>query len=373
MDFLKRSFLFLQSKTPGARTLKTGIAMSVSMFICELLNIPSPILAGAATISNMQPGTGESLKNAKNQALAHVIAIITAIIFGFFFGPSPLIIGIVTIVVITICINLKIETSIHVAIIAAIFILYSPGSDYLHSALQRTAAIFIGIFVAFLINVTILPPENEKRLKKELIELHKSVGDFLEESINNYLLIQNTRKEDFENTSLLLEEKIETARSILETYKAEIEIESAEKKKREDFYDKYLNYQKILMKNINDIYSLSERRRDRVFGKKAGIPEEYFSEINSFLVQLFSDFQKWNDQVIKKVKEEPLDYPDLKDFWDVFNEKIISQYNSITEKQRFIPTIIEVSIVVYKMKWITEEAKKAVINNVQAGEYVNDF
>ena len=77
--------------------------------------------------------------------------------------------------------------------------------------------------------------------------------------------------------------------------------------------------------------------------------------------------------MIKKVKEEPLDYPDLKDFWDVFNEKIISQYNSITEKQRFIPTIIEVSIVVYKMKWITEEAKKAVINNVQAGEYVNDF
>jgi uncharacterized membrane protein YgaE (UPF0421/DUF939 family) len=180
MDFLKRSFLFLQSKTPGARTLKTGIAMSVSMFICELLNIPSPILAGAATISNMQPGTGESLRNAKNQALAHVIAIITAIIFGFFFGPSPLIIGIVTIVVITICINLKIETSIHVAIIAAIFILYSPGSDYLHSALQRTAAIFIGIFVAFLIKRNDFCHQKMKKdLKKSLLNFIKVLVIFL--------------------------------------------------------------------------------------------------------------------------------------------------------------------------------------------------
>lgn len=370
MDFFKRSFLFLQSKTPGARTLKTGIAVSVSMLICELLSIPSPVLAGAATISNMQPGTGESLKNAKNQALAHIIAIITAIIFGVFFGPSPLIIGIVTIVVITICLNLKIETSIHVAIIAAIFILYSPGSDYLQSALQRGVAIFVGIFVAFLINVTILPPENEKRLKKEIIELHKVITDFLEESLNNYLLIQNTNREDFEIKEKNIQERIESAETILETFKAELEVQSKIKKEKELFYSKYLNYQKILLNNIIDIYSINEKRRERVFNRKAGIPEEYFSEMNSIIFQLFSDFQKWNDQVIKIVKEEPVEAPELKDFWDVFNQKIVSQYDAITDKKNFIPTIIEVSIVVYKLKWTSEEAKKIVINN-QAGGVKN--
>lgn len=373
MDFLKRSFLFLQSKTPGARTLKTGIAVTVSMLICELLNIPSPVLAGAATISNMQPGTGESIKNAKNQALAHIIAIITAIMFGVFFGPSPLVIGIVTIVVITLCINLKIETSIRVAIIAAIFILYSPGNDYLQSALQRTVTIFVGIFVAFLINITILPPENEKRLKKELVDLHKSTTDLFEESLNNYLLIQNTNELTFLENTKIIEEKIELADEVLDTFKSELEIESKLKKEKENFYENYINYQKILLKNIIDIYSLSEKRRERVFNKKVGIPEEYFSEINSFIIQLFYDFQKWNDQVIKIVKEEPVEFPEIKDYWDVFNEKIIKQYDAIVDKEKFIPTIIEVSILVYKLRWSKEEAKKIVINKNQAGEETYDI
>lgn len=363
MNFIRKAFLFFQSKTPGARTLKTGIAISISMYLCEILGLPSPVLAGAATISNMQPGTGESIEKAKNQALAHVVAIITAIIFGVIFGPSPLIIGIVSILIITICVSLKIEDYIRVAIIAAIFILYSPGSNYLLSATQRTGTIFVGITVGVLINITILPPENEKRLKEEFIALHREINDFFEESFNNYLLVQNTPIEDFTQKEIIIEEKIKVAVEALEAFKAELRFDSFEIKEKEDFYDKYLAYQKILLKNIIDIYSLSERRRDRIFNKKTGIPEEYFSEISSVIVQLFSDFQRWNDLVIKKVKEEPIDYPELESFWDIFNKKIINQYDAISDKEDFVPTIVEVSIVVYKLKWAMEEARKIVINN----------
>lgn len=367
MNIIRKAFIFFQSKTPGARTIKTGIAISISMFICEILGLPSPVLAGAATISNMQPGTGESIGRAKDQALAHLVAIITAITFGVLFGPNFFVIGMVTIVIITICLSLKIEESIRVAIITAIFILYSPGSNYLLSAFQRTGTIFVGISVAVLINITILPPENEKRLKTELVVLHKEISDFFEESFNNYLLIQNTSKEAFEEKEKTIIENMEIAKDALEDFKAELKMETFLKKERESFYGKYLQYQNIVLKNIIDIYSLSERRRDRVFYQKTGIPEEYFSETSSFIVQLFSDFQKWNDQVIKKVKEEPIDYPETESFWDVFNEKIINQYDAIADKKDFIPTIIEVSIVVYKLKWAIEEAEKLVISKEGGG------
>ena len=373
MDFIKKTFLFLQTKTPGARTLKTGIAISISMFVCEILNLPSPVLAGAATISNMQPGTGESIENAKDQGLAHLVAIITAVIFGYFFGANPLVIGLVSIVIITICLALKIESSIRIAIIGAIFILYNPGSNYLISAFQRTGTIFVGISVALLINITILPPENEKRLQKQFIALHKEISDFFEESFNNYLLIQNTESEVFREKENIIEENIELAKVALDSYKSEINFEGTGKKEKEDFYSKYLNYQIILLKNIIDIYSLSEKRRDRVFNKKVGIPEEYFSEINSFIVQLFSDFQKWNDQVIKKVKGEEVDYLELESFWDIFNEKIINQYDAISDKKKFIPTIIEVSILVYKIRWTIDEAKKIIINHKQVGGSIDGF
>lgn len=373
MSFLKKTFLFLQSKTPGARTIKTGIAISISMLLCEILSLPSPVLAGAATISNMQPGTGESIDNAKDQALAHMIAIITAIIFGIFFGANPLIIGIVSIVIITICLALKIESSIRVAIIAAIFILYSPGSNYLLSAIQRTGTIFVGISVGLLINITILPPENEKRVQGEFILLHKEISDFFEESFNNYLLIQNTDKDVFAEKERKIEENIETAKVNLDSFKAELNFDSIDRKEKEEFYEKYLAYQIILLKNIGDIYALSERRRDRVFNKKVGIPEEYFSEINSLIVQIFSDFQKWNDQVIKKVKGESVDYLEIESFWDAFNERIVEQYDAIADKKKFIPTIIEVSILVYKIKWTMEEAKKIILNYKQVGGAIDDF
>ncbi len=372
MTFIKKTIYFLQSKTPGARTLKTGLAVAISMLICELLKIPSPILAGAATISNMQPGTGESIQNAKDQALAHLIAIFTAIVLGVLFGPGPLVAGLAAIIIITICINLKIETSIHVAIIAAIFIIYSPANNYLFSALQRAEAVFIGILIAFLVNVTILPPENEKRLKEELAKLHTDFFLFFEDSLENYLLMQETSADEFAERYYEEERKLEEVVKTLESFKAEIEFRSSRKEEREKIYDKYLNYQRIILKNIADIYSLSIKRRERMAISDQDIFSEYVRKVNKLIGQLYTEYKDWDQLLAISINGQTSDLPEFKDSWGVFNEKIISQYEYMSDKKGFIPVIIEASIIMYKLRWATEDAKNIIDALIQEGEFTDD-
>ena len=355
---IKESLRFLQSKTPGARTLKTGIAVSISMFLCQMLSIPSPVLAGAATVSNMQPGTGESIKNAKDQAKAHIIAVLTAIAFGVLFGPAPLVIGAATVVIITICLALKIEKSIHVAIIAAIFIMYSPEHNYIYSALQRSAAIFVGIVVAFIVNVSVLPPENEKKLKLEIAELHKMLADFFSEALNDYLFLKDPEKSVITHKNTEIEEKTEKAKNTLKIFESELDMDVSGKEEKEKFYEDYLVYLQGLHKHIKDIYFLNESRRNRILTSETDLLEQHFSEINCFVVQLFSDFQKYNDLALKKVKEEPFEIPAEKEILATFNTIIMEQFDVIEDKRNFISTVVEVAIIVYKLRWSIEEAKK---------------
>lgn len=372
MTHIKKAFVFLQSKTPGARTLKTGLAVAISMLLCDLLSIPSPVLAGAATISNMQPGTGESIQNAKDQALAHLIAIFVAIALGVLLGPGALVAGLAAILIITLCINLKIETSIHVAIIAAIFIIYSPSSNFFYSAIQRAGAVFIGITVAFLVNITILPPDNEKRLKKELALLHGQLFIFFEEALNNYLLLIESDHDKFIQKVLDYEERLDEADQSLESLRSEIEFGSSRKDERAKIYARYLNYQEIILKNIADVYSLSLRRRDRKKASDEELFNEYASEINKLIRELYSQYRSWDQLLAQSVKMGHADFPEIKDSWEIFNEKIIDQYEIMSDKKGFIPVVIETSIIMYKLRWAADDAQRIMQALIQEGEFVDD-
>ncbi len=364
MSFFQKIIQYMQTKSPGARTLKTGIAISISLFICQALQIQSLVLAGAATISNMQPGTGESIKNAKDQAKAHIIAIVTAIFFGVVFGPSPLVMGIVTIVIITICLKLNVQTSIHAAILASIFILYSPGANYVEGALGRTAAIFVGISVAFLVNITILPPNNEKRLKEDLLVLHKEMYNFLDEALHNYLYLEETSRDEIDQMAETVEEAIVSANVYFDSYKSEIEIKNELRNQYEKFYGDYITYQEILFAHIKEMHLLNEKRRRRIYQNEEDLLDAHFSEINCFILQIFTDFQIYNDQVLKIIRDEPFEVHDKKSIWDNFNLKIMEQFDSVENKKNFVPAVMEASVIVYKLRWAIEEARKIAKNNV---------
>lgn len=113
----------------GARIFKTGIAITLALYLASWLGLPTPVFAGIAAIFAIQPSIYRSFLTIVDQVQANIIGAATAIIFGLIFEPSPIIIGLTAVIVITINLKLKIENTISIALVTVIAILESSGEQ----------------------------------------------------------------------------------------------------------------------------------------------------------------------------------------------------------------------------------------------------
>lgn len=99
---------------------------------------------------------------------------------------------------------------------------------------------------------------------------------------------------------------------------------------------------------------------------------EYVRKVNKLIGQLYTEYKDWDQLLAISINGQTSDLPEFKDSWGVFNEKIISQYEYMSDKKGFIPVIIEASIIMYKLRWATEDAKNIIDALIQEGEFTDD-
>lgn len=96
----------------GPRVIKTGIAVTLALYVCSIFNFESAVLAGVAAIFTIQPSIYRTWKHIWNQVQTNILGAIIALIALHFLGNEPFAIGLVMIVVILISIKLKMEDTI---------------------------------------------------------------------------------------------------------------------------------------------------------------------------------------------------------------------------------------------------------------------
>ncbi|MGG0188059.1 aromatic acid exporter family protein [Bacillus rhizoplanae] len=154
----------------GARVLKTGIAITLALFACLLLGLPSPVFAGISAIFAVQPSVYRSYLTALEQIQANVIGAIFAIVFVFAFGNNPFIIGLTCILVIALTLKLHLENTISIALVTVIAIMEYQGANFFDFALLRFATIMVGIIAASLVNLIFMPPKYETKLYHKIVD-----------------------------------------------------------------------------------------------------------------------------------------------------------------------------------------------------------
>jgi uncharacterized membrane protein YgaE (UPF0421/DUF939 family) len=123
----------------GARTLKTGLAVALSVYLCILLNIEPPLFAATSAVVCMQQSIGKSLRNAFEQIIVNIMAIGVGMILGMTVPVLFISMAIATIVVILFALkSLQRRPISSWAIISAIFILSSPRTFLEHACGQVT-------------------------------------------------------------------------------------------------------------------------------------------------------------------------------------------------------------------------------------------
>lgn len=169
----------------GARILKTGIAITLALTIASILQLPSPAFAGIAAIFAIQPTIYKSYLTVIDQVQANIIGAIIAILFGLFFGANPFIIGLCAVIIIAVCLKLKIENTIVIALVTMIAILETTGDDFIQFAIIRLLTILLGVLSAFLVNLVFMPPKYETKLYQQITEISHEIMKWIRINIRN--------------------------------------------------------------------------------------------------------------------------------------------------------------------------------------------
>ncbi|RSK26155.1 aromatic acid exporter family protein [Bacillus sp. HMF5848] len=169
----------------GARILKTGIAITMSLYLATLLQLPTPVFAGIAAIFAIQPSIYRSYLSVIEQVQANVIGAFFAIMFVLLFGNDPFVIGLTAIIVIAINIRLKTESTIAVAVVTVVAIMQSPGDHFIQFALVRFSTVMLGVFSAFAVNLIFIPPKYEHKLYNRIVELTEEIFKWIRITTRN--------------------------------------------------------------------------------------------------------------------------------------------------------------------------------------------
>lgn len=145
----------------GARIFKTGLAITLSLYVAIFLDLNPPMFAALAATFAIQPSIYKSYQTILEQIQANVISAVIAIVFVLAFGHHPFVVGVAVIVVIAIILKLKTESIIPLATVTVISIMESPTDNFIMFATTRFILIMIGVLSAFIVNMVFLPPKHE--------------------------------------------------------------------------------------------------------------------------------------------------------------------------------------------------------------------
>lgn len=148
----------------GARTIKTGLAVAVAIIIADLIPVIQVTMPAFTVVLAMQQSVGKTWQTMVQRFLAALLGGLTAVIMYHFFGNNPAVVGFATIIFILILNALKLTSVIPLATITVVIIMLStyenggPESIIIHSAIMRVIESILGVFIAFVINTFIMPP-----------------------------------------------------------------------------------------------------------------------------------------------------------------------------------------------------------------------
>lgn len=193
--------------TFGARMLKTGLAVTLALYICSWLDSPSPVIAAVAAIFALQPTIYRSWKYLMDQLQTNTLGALLAMFAGMIFPVQPFIVGLLCIIVIMICLKLNMGETIGLTLVTVVAVMEASGQWQF--ALTRFSLSLIGILSAFIINITLFPPKPKVQFINQIRSISDQLSLLLGSAITNEMKesVFHAEKKQLENTIKSLADK----------------------------------------------------------------------------------------------------------------------------------------------------------------------
>jgi len=193
--------------TFGARMLKTGVAVTLALYAGTLLGLSSPVIAAIAAIFAMQPTIYRSWRYLIDQLQTNTLGAVLAMLGGMVFSNEPIAVGLVCIIVIMICLQLKMGDTIGITLVTVVSVMEASGQW--EFALNRFLLSLIGIFSAFIINIVLFPPKPKVQFEQQIRQTFDQLSLLLRTAISDEIkeAVFRSDKRKLEDTITQLADK----------------------------------------------------------------------------------------------------------------------------------------------------------------------
>lgn len=201
----------------GLRTLKTAIAVTVSIFLSQLLNLEYPYFVAMTAIISMDKTARLSIDMGRNRVIGTLLGAVIGILFATIDRGNPFLAGLGILIIILISNKLNLPGSITVGSFVCVAIMVHIPDDVspLFYGLHRTIDSLFGALIAFVINVTFMPGYPVKRLNENLNQFYPVLDDTFKKYntilLNDFELVYTKYKGYLEEALLYKDDLISKA------------------------------------------------------------------------------------------------------------------------------------------------------------------
>lgn len=174
----------LKKHRVGLRIIKTGIAVTVCVAVSFLLKLNQPFFAVVATVMSMGKSIDISFRSGKNKAIGVVIGVAVGCAFAWISPANAGLCGIGIIVTLYLCQLFKLAgaATLSCFLFAAMMFLHNFGTHMVpwRFAITSTVDSIIGIAIALVVNLIVMPPNYAEEVKNSCELLHNQIRKSIE-------------------------------------------------------------------------------------------------------------------------------------------------------------------------------------------------
>ncbi|MDR7866776.1 MAG: aromatic acid exporter family protein [Sporomusaceae bacterium] len=354
----------------GARVIKTGIAVAITMFLCKLLGLEPAFFGAVSAVINIQPSIFLSLREARNQVLVHVLGVAAGFFFGLFLGVNPLSAGLIVILLITLFSKLKLNSGITMGIVAALFVLSSSTEEFMAHALARTGVIFVGLGSAMLVNVFLWPPRYTEQLKEKLRQSNEATVLYFCHAVQEYVGLEGKEYSGDTAQRARVEKLNKEARRLLELLSRErtVVAEAAEPTGWLTLAEKLIDYNESITHKGNRIIDLLPGRLERRINSGDPPISDEFRAILSLLASGCVTVVRLNGKLRSVIVDGGTAAAEeiSEDYWETLT-KAIEQWQPRLAGSYYLHALLEVAVTANEIKWASRQAKLLLSESLEAG------
>lgn len=288
--------------TFGARMLKTGLAVTLALYVVSWLNLSSPVIAAVASIFAMQPTIYRSWRYLLDQLQTNTLGAVLAMLGGMLFSNEPIAVGLVCILVIMICLKLNMGETIGITLVTVVSVMEASGQW--EFALNRFALSLIGIVSAFVINVLVMPPKPKVQYLNQIQDTFHQLSLLLRTAVSDEM-----KEAVFRSEKRKLEDKINSLND-----KFKLMEEDQKKLKTPKFSDsRQLVVYKQMLKSLRKGYGVLDAVEQHYFQAVVRTPEmnrefdqqlEKLIKFHEHIMLKFDDKLKPNNREAEEFERE---------------------------------------------------------------------